>query len=84
MVSYWSPITAINNVLTLTIEVTSHTESHTQCYSIKKKDVKNKEIKMLYGSSHPKHFLKVNVSQKKTQEKVKLGSTKFTKSKTPL
>ena len=35
-------ITAINNVLTHTVNITSHTKSHTQCYSIKIKNVKNK------------------------------------------
>ena len=36
----WWLITAINNILTPTVEITSHTERHTQCYSIESKDVK--------------------------------------------
>ena len=34
----------------------SNTGSHTQCNSIKSKDVKNNLMKMLRGSSNPKHF----------------------------
>ena len=44
MVSYRWSIIAINNVFTPTVEITSHNESHTQCYSIKSKDIKNKSI----------------------------------------
>ena len=64
MVSYWWPITAINNALTATVKITGYTESHNQCYSIKSKDVKKKKMKNLRGSSHPKHFFKVNAPQK--------------------
>ena len=60
----WLPITAINDELTPMVEITSHNKSHAHCYFIKSKDVKNKEMKVLCRSSHPKHFLKINVPQK--------------------
>ena len=41
MVFYFWPIAAINNVLILTAEIMSHTESYTQYYSIKSDNVKN-------------------------------------------
>ena len=69
MVSYWWLITTINNVLKPTVEITSHTNSHTQHYSIESKDVKNKQMKILGGS--------------KIHEKVKLIPSNFTKIKTP-
>ena len=57
LVSYW-PVTAINNVITPTVEIASHIESHTQCYSIKRKVVKNKKMKISCGSSNQKHSFK--------------------------
>ena len=73
-ISYsWSK-TAINNVLTPTVEIMSHTKRHSQCYFIKSRDVKNKGISYVEVHSYPTHFLKGNFSQKgQIYEKLKLG-----------
>ena len=55
--------------ITPAVEITSHIESHGQCCAIKRKDVKSKYMKILWGSNHVKHF-----SQKdQIYEKVELG-----------
>ena len=43
IVSYWWSINVINNVFTPTVEIMGHIENHTQCYSIKSKNIKNKQ-----------------------------------------
>ena len=40
-----------NNVLTRRVEVTSHTESPTRCYSIKNKGVKTNKWKSYVGAA---------------------------------
>ena len=55
------------HVLTPTVEIMSHTKGHTQWCCIKARDVKDKWMKILCGSSHPKHFPEINVSEKKSK-----------------
>ena len=43
IVSYWWSINVTNNVFIPTVEIMGHIENHTQCYSIKSKNIKNKQ-----------------------------------------
>ena len=79
-----------NNDLTPTIEIASHTESQTQCYSIKSKNVKNKskfyEGPAIQSISLEQTFLKKRAKSVKKRNWLpvsKLSLSNFTKIKTP-